>query len=125
MITRSTRPAQNAVSSAIHTQPKEQYYKSDISQKSDGDVSLHSGSQVNLNLKVQLDANLERAVLLLGVAVVVQIRALDHCFADLVGGHRFDLFIGLLRHVFEVLSAAQRRAGWVVEESAGGLSAGY
>jgi hypothetical protein len=31
---------------------------------------------------------------------------LDHCLADLVGGHGFDLFVGLLRHVFEVLPAA-------------------
>ena len=87
---------------------------------SNSDISLHPGSQVDLDLKVQLDADLERAVLLLGLAVVVQVRALDHCFADLVGGHGFDFLVGLLRHVFEVLPAAQRRAGWVIEESACG-----
>ena len=91
--------------------------RSSISQKSNGDISLHSGSKVDLDLKVQLDADLERAVLLLGVALVVEVRALDHCFADLVGRHGLDLLVGLLRHVFQVLSAAQGRACWVVEES--------
>jgi len=120
MSTRSTRPAQNAVSNTVHPQPTDHYYKSRISQKSNSDISLHSSSQVDLDLKVQFDADLKRAVLLLGVAVVIQIRALDHCLADLVGGHGFDLFVGLLSHVLEVLPAAQRRARWVIEESAGG-----
>jgi hypothetical protein len=31
---------------------------------------------------------------------------LDHGFADLVWGHGFDLFVGLLGHVLEVLPAA-------------------
>ena len=61
---------------------------------------------MDLDLKVQLNADLERAILLLGVALVVQVCALDHCLADLVGGHGFDLFVGLLRHVLEILPAA-------------------
>lgn len=61
---------------------------------------------MNLDLEVQFDADLERAVLLLGVALVVQVRALDHRFADLIWGHGLDLFVGLLGHVLEVLSAA-------------------
>jgi len=91
-----------------------------ISQKSNGNVTLHSGSQVHLNLEVQFNADLEqvrsyglakwlclghdvsyleRAILLLGLTLVVQVGALLHHLADLVGRHVFNLLVRHLHHV--------------------------
>lgn len=104
------------VSSAIHTQPKDRYYKTKISQESNGDISLHPGGQVNLDLQVQLDADLERAVLLLGVALFVQVRARGQCGFDVFRIHGGDFLVRHVRDVFELLSAAQRRGRGIVEK---------
>jgi hypothetical protein len=61
---------------------------------------------MDLDLEVQFDADLERAVLLLGLALVVQIRALEQCFADLFPGHGFEFFDVLVCQFFQLLSTA-------------------
>ena len=64
-----------------------------ISQKSDGNVTLHPGSKVYFHFQIQLDTDLQRRVFLLGLALVVQVGALLHHLADLVRGHVLDFLV--------------------------------
>jgi hypothetical protein len=71
---------------------------------------------MELNLEVQLNANLQAAILLLRVSSVVQIGTSEKRFLDIRRAHGLDLFIACLGEVLELVSSSQGRGCRVVEE---------
>lgn len=95
---------------------------------------------MDFDLKVQLNLDLERAVLLLGLAVLVDVSACGgqscllsrdrfacfirtslHDLADLLGAQFLKLLVGHLDHVLHRIFAAQGRGGRVLEKSTAGV----
>ena len=77
---------------------------------------------MDLHVEIQRDGDLQAAVLLLRLAVLVEVRAGHEHGADLVRREALELVVGQLGSVLQLLASAERRGGRVFEKLGAGDS---